>query len=292
MLNAAGRKAALVEVNDNNDIDREVTIFKPDTVIIEALWVVPSKFDVLRRLHPHIHWIIRVHSDFPFLAHEGIAMEWLFRYLDNPQVSVAFNKEQTACEFQRLTRRSVLFLPNYYPATTYDRIPSQPGTVNIGCFGALRPLKNQLVQALAALQYADCKKKKLFFHINGTRCEGGGEEVRKNLRALFVNTRHHLLEHIWLPRPEFINVLRRMDIELAVSLSETFCIVAADALACNVPLICSDQIPWANVGIAPTTDANRIAEKMDSTFLNRRLNWHGLQEYAEKSRKIWLSLYC
>ena len=45
---------------DNNCIDRLVTKHRPKYVIIEALWVVPSKFDILCRLHPTVKWIIPV----------------------------------------------------------------------------------------------------------------------------------------------------------------------------------------------------------------------------------------
>src|ERR1700688_2506570 len=66
MLNDSGVEAKLVIVNDNNDIDREVSNFQPDTVVIEALWVVPEKFDALKKLHPNVNWIVRIHSDLPF----------------------------------------------------------------------------------------------------------------------------------------------------------------------------------------------------------------------------------
>lgn len=52
MLRANGVRAKLVEVTDNNDIDREVTAYRPTHVIIEALWVVSSKFEALQRRHP------------------------------------------------------------------------------------------------------------------------------------------------------------------------------------------------------------------------------------------------
>ena len=45
---------------DNNCIDRLVTKHKPTHVIIEALWVVPTKFSVLCKLHPDVTWIIRI----------------------------------------------------------------------------------------------------------------------------------------------------------------------------------------------------------------------------------------
>ena len=67
----AGVDAALAEAIDNNCIDRLVAEYQPDTVIIEALWVVPEKFDVLMPLHPDVTWIVRNHSKFEFLANEG-----------------------------------------------------------------------------------------------------------------------------------------------------------------------------------------------------------------------------
>src|SRR5712671_1819959 len=75
-----GVDAKVVEVVDNNCIDREAFAFKPDIVIIEALWVVPSKFAVLRRLHPGVKWFVHLHSNAPFLALEGVAIEWITEY--------------------------------------------------------------------------------------------------------------------------------------------------------------------------------------------------------------------
>ena len=49
MLIDEGVESKLVVVIDNNDIDREVTSYKPTHVIIEALWVVPEKFDILQK---------------------------------------------------------------------------------------------------------------------------------------------------------------------------------------------------------------------------------------------------
>ena len=58
MLVANGIESKIVEVQDNNDIDREVHSYKPTHVIIEALWVVPSKFEVLTKLHPDVELFI------------------------------------------------------------------------------------------------------------------------------------------------------------------------------------------------------------------------------------------
>ncbi|MCX8008208.1 MAG: glycosyltransferase family 1 protein, partial [Patescibacteria group bacterium] len=81
MLNQIVHESKLVEVVDNNFIDREVHLYKPSVVVIEALWVVPEKFTILQKLHPNVKWIIRIHSNLPFLANEGIAIEWLKEYV-------------------------------------------------------------------------------------------------------------------------------------------------------------------------------------------------------------------
>ncbi len=88
MLNEAGIDAKIEVVIDNNDIDREVTKHQPTHVIIEALWVVPTKFSVLTKLHPGVQWIIRLHSEVPFIASEGIAMDWIAEYSSYPQISL------------------------------------------------------------------------------------------------------------------------------------------------------------------------------------------------------------
>lgn len=104
----------MVEVQDNNCIDREVTKFKPDVVIIEALWCVPEKFHILHKLHPHVSWVIRLHSETPFLANEGIAFEWLRKYADIPKVYLAANSTRMVHELSRVLHTDVIYLPNYY----------------------------------------------------------------------------------------------------------------------------------------------------------------------------------
>src|SRR5215475_1365432 len=80
LLLANGFETKLVEVVDANSIDREVHSYRPDVVIIEALWVTPDKLAENARLHPSVKWIVRLHSEIPFLALEGIAVEWIKGY--------------------------------------------------------------------------------------------------------------------------------------------------------------------------------------------------------------------
>ena len=76
---------------DANCIDKLVHTDRPTHVIIEALWVPPYKFEELIKLHPTVKWIIRLHSETPFLAGEGIAFDWVGDYVTNNNVYIAAN---------------------------------------------------------------------------------------------------------------------------------------------------------------------------------------------------------
>jgi hypothetical protein len=278
-----------------------VTKFKPTHVIIEALWVVPQKFEVLTKLHPNVQWIIRLHSDISFLANEGIAIEWIYEYLKYDNVKVSSNDSETNFNFELLTNREFVYLPNYYPVGFFNRNKPKPDTkkvINVGCFGAVRPLKNQLIQAVAAIDYADTYGKKLKFHINTQRIEGRGEPVLKNLRALFENNpKHELVEHGWLSHDEFIDLVQTMDIGLQVSFTETFNIVSADFVNNNIPVVTSNEVEWVSpIYFANPSKTNSIVSRMRRAIITSRfkLNWLNklsLWNYSLNSEKIWTKYF-
>lgn len=300
MLLANGFDAKLVSVVDNNDIDREVSQFKPDVVVVEALWIVPEKFDILTKLHPKVKWIVRGHSDIPFLAHEGIAIEWIRKYLHHRNVLVAFNSPRIIKDLKALFPRDkhkLLYLPNFYPLRSQSVQKAKDKALKIGCFGAIRPMKNHLLQAIAAIRFADKIGKNLEFHINGTRCEEGGDGVLKNLRSLFARTDHKLVEHGWLNHSDFVKLAGQMDYVLAVSFSETFCITAADAVAAGTPLICSAEVPWADSSsIVPTNSTDAIVDRLIHfrrgwRFISTLFNRRKLFNYSAASRDIWVETF-
>jgi hypothetical protein len=151
MLNNNGIFSKLSVVTDNNDIDREVTQFNPTHVIIEALWVVPEKFKILTKLHPDVKWIIRLHSQLPFIANEGNAMNWIAEYASFPNVIIGTNSKQMKNEvrFYLKTKMNwtdneelerVIYLPNYYPKVfKRKKIEKNKNYVDISCFGSVRP---------------------------------------------------------------------------------------------------------------------------------------------------------
>ena len=311
MLNSIGIESQLEVAIDNNCIDRLVNTFKPSHVIIEALWVVPNKFEVLTRLHPKVKWIIRLHSEMPFMAGEGMSMDWIGDYISYPQISLGINAPRMLNEIQtylrikqswteKETNQRVFYMPNFYPqeykTKIFDRNKSY---VNVACFGAIRPLKNHLLQAFAAIKFAESIDKKLHFHVNLGRIEMQGSPVMHNLLNLFeqlVDSGHQLIGHEWTPREEFLIICREMDIGLQCNFSETFNIVSADIISQGVPIVGSREIPWAsNWFNARPTESDEIANVMRRSYkyakVNVWLNQRNLTKYTDKTRFIWKKLF-
>lgn len=69
-----------------------------------------------------------------------------------------------------------------------------------------------------------------------------------NLEALFAaNAPHQLVVWPWMPRDEFLGVLRTMHVVSQQSMSETFCCIAADAVSVGVPLLASREVPFTDL---------------------------------------------
>lgn len=310
MLADAGLATKLVHVRDGNDVHREVVAFNATHVVIEAFWCPPYKFDDLLAACPEVQFIVRNHSETPFLAQEGMAFEWSREYLKRPNVCLAPNAPRMLADTRFLARqahpewsdaeltRRVPYLPNFYPVNG-PRHPRKgdDGYLDIGCFGAVRPLKNPLTQALAALMFAQAQGLRLNFHINGGRVEMGGSPILKNLAAVFADqSRAQLMSHDWMPHEAFKALVARMDIVSQVTFSETFNIVCADAVSQGVPVVVSSEVPWAaKESLADPTDARSIAATMGHAW-SQRGRWHdpnldGLRKFSAASRELWLQRF-
>lgn len=297
-LEAAGVPSKLVIVNDSNDIDREVTSYRPSHVILEALWVPPDKFADLIPLHPEVRWMVRLHSEVPFLAHEGIATDWIRRYSQlYPRVVLSGNSPRLVNDLDMIGRgKPVVYLPNCYIFDPF--VPHQPYSpyLQVACFGAVRPLKNTLLQAVAALKYAERDGRLLRFHVNCDRIEGGGDGMMKNLRNLFTGRGDRLVEHPWLEHSELLQLLSGMDIGLQLSLTETFNHVAADFVRAGLPMVTSPSLPWPGTMFqADPLDSDDIVRAM-----RKALNWGSwgvaisrrrLRNYAKESERLWLKYF-
>ena len=249
LLEDWGFEVKLVNVPDSNLIDKEVTLYNPDVVIIEAIWVSPEKFKELFSIfrHKKRFWLVRVHSKAPFLAMEGIATEWIKEYTKiHPRLVVCPNTQELTEQLKSVFPNGKFhYLPNVYKKDKFVKGKKEnKDTINIGCFGAMRPMKNTYEQAIAAIEFARSINMKLKFHINSTRIEQKGENVLKNIRPLFDGINYQLVEHEWLKHKDLLTLISQMDIGMQMSFSESFNIISADFVTAKVPIVASDDIDW------------------------------------------------
>jgi hypothetical protein len=298
-LAGVGVDVKVANVVDGNCIDREVYRYRPTHVIIEALWVTPDKIAEIARLHRKVIFNIRIHSKTPFLANEGMAFQWINGYKNiarlHKNVRISSNNYEYNEDMTEVTNFPFDFLPNIYQPNLQVKkhIKQRSEFIDIGCFGAIRPLKNHLEQAVAAIKFGNILGKKVRFHINASRVEQRGEEVLKNLRSLFEGSSgHKLVEHAWMPHTEFVSLIGSMDINMQVSMSESFNIVTADSILTNVPVVVSVDMDWVPfLYRAVPTDTDSIVNKLRLAWFTRYLtfiNKWALDRYNRRSLRVWL----
>jgi hypothetical protein len=307
MLNLSDIDAKWVEVANANFIDKEVHEHRPTHVIIEAFWVVPAKFDELRRLHPHVTWSVRNHSETAFLSSETNPFNWLAGYWDRG-IEVMCNAPRSVADISAVAHAyghrgcPVSYAPNYYPLVPASKIRPHhfhaDDTVRIGCFGAIRPLKNHMEQAVAAVQFAEKIGKKLEFHINAARIEMGANRVLGNLQMFFNSARRaKLVQHPWLSHQDFLTLLHSIDFSMQVSFSETFNIVAADSVVCSVPVVASEEVAW--LGSYAMADPNSSQSILYALHVANRgpiagrlmQQWRDLHAYNVASQRTWVERF-
>lgn len=305
-LETIGCETKIVTVIDGNFIDKEIFEFKPDVVIIEALWVTGAKMKELMEIkrYKKIKWIVRVHSDIGYLSAETYALKYINDYiaLDNPNLMIAPNNKDLVEYLSNALHINFEYLPNiiqYKQHQHHHRVDNQPNVMNVGCFGALRILKNQVFQALCAIKAADNLGKTLYFHVTVVRGKEDNSKkinpVLENLEELFVRSKHHLIIHDWKENDEFQHLIKKMDIGLQLSYTESFNIVTADFISNNIPILVSDAINWMpNMLRTSTTDYDKVVKDIiylynhrDSERLIRKMH-ESLYEHNMHAKRVWL----
>ena len=300
-LNHKGHESKVVSVIDYNFIDREVHSYKPDIVIIEALWVSSKKMKELIELkrYKNINWVVRIHSDIGFLSAETNALTYVNEYvsLKKDNLFVSINNKEFCKNLSDIYGENFIYLPNIIDIhNEHKKHRDNYLTVNIGCFGALRLLKNQLFQAMCAMKFADSINKTLFYHINCNVNPDKENSILKNLTALFDKNAsgHKLVVHNWLDNEDFHQLVRSMDLGLQLSYTESFNITAADFVMNDTPIIVSEALswlPWFNK--TSTTNYKNVLNKLKWIYRFRNsklmafLNKRNLKKYNKEAKEVW-----
>jgi hypothetical protein len=197
----------------------------------------------------------------------------------------------------------ITYSPNIYFPKQLDKkmlsknILIDKNALNIGCFGALRVLKNHAQQAMWAMDFAESLGKKMHFHVNISEHEQReAGPVLRNMRAMFSSSNHKLIEHPWYEHKDFINVIRHMDMGMQVSFTETFNIVAADFVNAGIPIVVSNEIKFVNpICRAEPTRKNSVISALicaNSIFRKLLCKWNKilLDNHNKQSVTQWLNI--
>jgi hypothetical protein len=298
-LAAQGNESLVQIAIDANSIDALVTAYDPDFVFIEGLWVTPAKFTELLSITRHAprRWVVRIHSEIPFLQGEGVAMEWISQYLVQG-ITVAPNAQRALQQIGYLAEKlgvpdGVAYLPNCYP-TTFDALSGldtgAKTVLDVGCFGAFRPFKNHLQQVFIAAKFADKLGLPLRFHTN-MRTDGGGASAARNVAAALESLGAEHVMHDWEDRETFLQSLRDIDLLTQLSISETFNIVAADTVLVGRPVLASAEISWVYPLYGDPHNVDQSLKTLDFIWGNKpffiQQNRLRLKAVAGSASSIW-----
>lgn len=255
-LSHEGISSAAVIVDDLTGLERVLASAPAvQVVVVQALWFAPEDFKALVGRWPAVQFVVRIHSQFAFLASDSRAGD-VFRL--SKSVRLAGNN----LRFVRAMRELELecdYLPNLYPL---GKPPKRKAKVlerlDLGLFGAARPQKHHATGAIAAAIVGRRLGLPVRLHINIGRNEGARWEL---VQAICAASGMDLVEHPWAPWAEFLAVAQTMDLGFQLSSSETFNYVTADLASHGIPSVVGEAIEWAPANyVAPIDDAVGAAD--------------------------------
>lgn len=294
MLCSLGIQAISIEMTDMSEAYAAMDKYNPDIVIVEAIFITPDLMQQFRSNYPMAKIVVRIHSEIAFLSQEGQAISWLRQYLRITNVFIASNSKRAQSDLQNILYRKVIYLPNYYPVRPQfkmDSVLSYNGRLNIGMFGAIRLLKNNLSQCVAAIVFANQLGLKLVMNMNAnTAGDLYSPYIERNINELFEGTKHKVIYHDWADHDKFLELVSMMQLIMQVSFSETFNVVAADAVRCGVPIVGSTELSWLPPQcMASPTNINSMVIALKNNYVNgnQKRNYDALATFNKESMKTW-----
>lgn len=256
---------------------------KGELVVIEgAGWVALDQ--VARLVSRGASVIVRCHAAPEFLYYEFPGPVPTTTYLEQARdagATLGFVSAELAGRFKGT------YLPIHYPVGPYRAFKRRSDEqVDVGCFGAIRPLKNHMGELVAIARAQVIEGGPFAMHINSTRVEGCSTilpELKAAAKAFGVN----LVCHDW--QEDFRSLARTMTVGLFGSFAESFCLTAADFVAESIPAALCGHIPWAEgargTDVASLSTSLIEALRCPSTITHK--NWRALAAHSVRAERCW-----
>jgi hypothetical protein len=256
VLRQAGIEVAVFPVRHNVDIVNAIDGYFERTgerlthVVISAPWLSEHDLKALLYHFPYIHFVILSHSNVGFLQADFEGVRLIRKYVELSgaftNLSVGGNSEKFVHWLRRAFHKDAVLLPNLYPLERKHMkpLPYLDGVtpIKIGAFGAVRPQKNFMTAAGAAVIIHKHLRVPVEFHMSM-----GGEEdwTSTAIEHLLERSGVTLVRHPWRYWDDFIEVVSGMDLMIQVSYTESFNMITADGINAGVPSVVSSAIDWA-----------------------------------------------
>ena len=249
-LNARGYDATVVAAKHNIDVVEAIREHGFTHVIISAPWLSSLDVDSMVRHFKDVKFGIIAHSNIGFLQADPGALLLLRKYAliskEVPNLFIGGNSFIFANWFSEVYGTERLVLPNLYEVEEREIFHNQcDEVIRIGSFGAIRPQKNVMTAAAAAMLLAEQTGRPVEFNVSTGREDGGGGVILNAIRQMMTQIPGiELVERHWSNWMEFKRTIRHMDILFQMSYTESFNMVTADGVSEGVPSVTSDAIVW------------------------------------------------
>lgn len=304
-LRAKGIYTDVSGVDKIEDISRRIdSLSKPYThVIIFAPWLPAHALTNLAFSYPGIEFAVTCHSNVGFLSADAAAFTHIREYmkveLNTPNFHLACNSSELSGWVRRAYGAIAWDLPNLYMIDgTASSRPSKPFSgdlLRIGCFGAVRILKNTLSAGAAALEIAKILNVDVEFFISSHGIEGENKSVTNSLKEMFQGVRFaKLIDVPWENWAEFkISTVAHMDLGIQPSYTETFNLVAADFVSEGKPSVVGHAIKWApdewKANVDEVSDISRVGINLLFNPTEPERGLRALTIHNEASFGCWLN---
>lgn len=301
-LEIAGIETTVFSVQHNIDLFYAIRDYNDSHkvplshVIVMAPWLSPLDLEALLKFFPEIVFTVQshcnvggLHGDVRGIGNFRQYVDLLFSYAN---LRVAGNSKEFAEWASVAYDTEVVLLPNIYPVFEEKYKTSYSAVFRIGAFGAIRPEKNFITAAGAALAFQRLTDRPVQFHMT-TGGETSGKDI---LQAILQMTDgvpgFQLIRHKWKDWHDFRKLVSSMDMLFQPSYTESFNLVTADGIAMGVPSVVSPAITWAPFEWKVDADnALGIAKKavhiLENPYVAQRGYWE-LEKHNREATKSWI----
>jgi hypothetical protein len=301
IISAADLEQKIIQIDAAAVARQEIPL---SHIVVSAPWIPTADWQRLISKYPQIDFAVISHSNVAFLHADPNGTRLLREAMDMQMAwhnfTVAANSHKFAAWALRAYGTDLTYLPNLYNLenTSSRSQRARPayigGVLRIGCFGAVRVLKNHMTAAAAALEIHSRLGVDTEFWMSGGRNEGHG--INGIIAAIQQMTQgvkgFRLVTTNWESWPAFNATVRSMNLLMQPSMTESFNMTTADGVSQGVPSVTSDAIEWVpSAWKADADNALDIANKGVALLYDPVASsegWNALKHHNEQGTAAWL----